>query len=132
MPGRGGDEVPALLSEQNGNRLGIIAAQRLASEDDHTCVDVLCLYAGRFVSIVDDCTKRGVVDALVARIGCQRHRRLKQGFPRHDIVPAGEILAVAAQVDAGKDDLRSEEHTSELQSHLNLVCRLLLEKKKKI
>src|SRR5260370_19402119 len=27
---------------------------------------------------------------------------------------------------------RSEEHTSELQSHLNLVCRLLLEKKKDI
>src|SRR5260370_15060832 len=27
---------------------------------------------------------------------------------------------------------RSEEHTSELQSHLNLVCRLLLEKKKVI
>src|SRR5260370_28347635 len=28
--------------------------------------------------------------------------------------------------------LRSEEHTSELQSHLNIVCRLLLEKKKKV
>src|SRR5260370_22189758 len=28
------------------------------------------------------------------------------------------------------DVARSEEHTSELQSHLNLVCRLLLEKKK--
>src|SRR5207237_9237751 len=27
---------------------------------------------------------------------------------------------------------RSEEHTSELQSHLNLVCRLLLEKKKSL
>src|SRR5260370_3228753 len=27
--------------------------------------------------------------------------------------------------------VRSEEHTSELQSHLNLVCRLLLEKKKR-
>src|SRR4051812_49800809 len=27
---------------------------------------------------------------------------------------------------------RSEEHTSELQSHVNLVCRLLLEKKKKM
>src|SRR5437773_11599436 len=27
-------------------------------------------------------------------------------------------------------DLRSEEHTSELQSHHDLVCRLLLEKKK--
>src|SRR5260370_32188294 len=30
------------------------------------------------------------------------------------------------------DSARSEEHTSELQSHLNLVCRLLLEKKKKL
>src|SRR5260370_29632637 len=29
-----------------------------------------------------------------------------------------------------EQDHRSEEHTSELQSHLNLVCRLLLEKKK--
>src|SRR5260370_26110923 len=30
----------------------------------------------------------------------------------------------------GRRSRRSEEHTSELQSHLNLVCRLLLEKKK--
>src|SRR5690242_20856483 len=37
-----------------------------------------------------------------------------------------EELAV---VDAERQ--RSEEHTSELQSHVNLVCRLLLEKKKK-
>src|SRR2546422_9773788 len=29
------------------------------------------------------------------------------------------------------DEVRSEEHTSELQSRLHLVCRLLLEKKKK-
>src|SRR5690242_21281832 len=32
---------------------------------------------------------------------------------------------------AGDGTARSEEHTSELQSHVNLVCRLLLEKKKK-
>src|SRR5260370_20380973 len=38
-------------------------------------------------------------------------------------VDLGSIGFVAVQ--------RSEEHTSELQSHLNLVCRLLLEKKKK-
>src|SRR5947207_4566842 len=31
----------------------------------------------------------------------------------------------------GFRDVRSEEHTSELQSHSDLVCRLLLEKKKK-
>src|SRR5690242_21218933 len=30
-----------------------------------------------------------------------------------------------------RSGVRSEEHTSELQSHVNLVCRLLLEKKKK-
>src|SRR5438477_13161924 len=30
-----------------------------------------------------------------------------------------------------ESEQRSEEHTSELQSHVNLVCRLLLEKKKK-
>src|SRR5467141_2553785 len=34
--------------------------------------------------------------------------------------------------DGRRHRLRSEEHTSELPSHLNLVCRLLLEKKKKI
>src|SRR5260370_32658659 len=39
--------------------------------------------------------------------------------------PWGHIAAVVA-----RGDVRSEEHTSELQSHLNLVCRLLLEKKK--
>src|SRR5690242_20943071 len=31
--------------------------------------------------------------------------------------------------DRGQGCIRSEEHTSELQSHVNLVCRLLLEKK---
>src|SRR5438477_4737349 len=37
----------------------------------------------------------------------------------------------ASQRRAGRraDGTRSEEHTSELQSHVNLVCRLLLEKK---
>src|SRR5438477_3520166 len=36
-------------------------------------------------------------------------------------------------IEIGKADreVRSEEHTSELQSHVKLVCRLLLEKKKK-
>src|SRR5256885_7061251 len=43
------------------------------------------------------------------------------------ITPDG-FLVTSAHVIAG----RSEEHTSELQSPCNLVCRLLLEKKKKI
>src|SRR2546427_4723683 len=36
-----------------------------------------------------------------------------------------------SQMRARMDGVRSEEHTSELQSQSNLVCRLLLEKKKK-
>src|SRR5260370_7676016 len=43
---------------------------------------------------------------------------------------AGGVV-YAQRAGAGNADYRSEEHTSELQSHLNLVCRLLLEKKKK-
>src|SRR5438477_9817161 len=40
---------------------------------------------------------------------------------------------LASVADAEPDRrLRSEEHTSELQSHVKLVCRLLLEKKKKM
>src|SRR4051812_49791546 len=38
---------------------------------------------------------------------------------------------VAGQGGQQRGERRSEEHTSELQSHVNIVCRLLLEKKKK-
>src|SRR5207237_10199908 len=53
--------------------------------------------------------RRRVIAALRAR--CRRRRRRPTRDPRRP---------------------RSEEHTSELQSHLNLVCRLLLEKKNRI
>src|SRR2546426_7645682 len=49
---------------------------------------------------------------------------------------AARAMAQAAEQAAGLPPrtalVRSEEHTSELQSPCNLVCRLLLEKKKKI
>src|SRR5260370_9786464 len=63
---------------------------------------------------------------------CADARRLERictirNHPRHN----GDLEAfLNASVDAALA-MRSEEHTSELQSHLNLVCRLLLEKKKK-
>src|SRR5438034_2958534 len=46
------------------------------------------------------------------------------GIPRHRH-PAGRPALLSPR------RVRSEEHTSELQSHSDLVCRLLLEKKKK-
>src|SRR2546427_7038442 len=42
-----------------------------------------------------------------------------------------DVFALAGDRHAAVAHLRSEEHTSELQSQSNLVCRLLLEKKKK-
>src|SRR2546422_3127126 len=51
-------------------------------------------------------------------------------------VHVAEVVLVAQDVGQHREavaflDQRSEEHTSELQSRLHLVCRLLLEKKKK-
>src|SRR2546426_8636008 len=52
--------------------------------------------------------------------------------PVWDKARAGIEKSLAKFVEKGKlAELRSEEHTSELQSPCNLVCRLLLEKKKK-
>src|SRR4051812_49861661 len=42
-----------------------------------------------------------------------------------------DMLNLVHDLDCDLGGPRSEEHTSELQSHVNLVCRLLLEKKKK-
>src|SRR2546422_5938167 len=55
---------------------------------------------------------------------------------RSDLATGQDLRSALARVlEVPPDDLhlhlRSEEHTSELQSRLHLVCRLLLEKKKK-
>src|SRR5438034_7121298 len=52
----------------------------------------------------------------------------KEKFWKDPKVP--ELLAKLADALANLKEWRSEEHTSELQSHSDLVCRLLLEKKK--
>src|SRR3712207_7549259 len=64
-------------------------------------------------------------EGLVARVGAQRRQVVRE--------PA-DGRGVGAAVVVDDDDqpaVRSEEHTSELQSRQYLVCRLLLEKKKK-
>src|SRR5207237_10407457 len=63
----------------------------------------------------------------------RQHRQRDGRRHRGDAVDLllGEDALAARFVEHHHTDGRSEEHTSELQSHLNLVCRLLLEKKKK-
>src|SRR2546427_9327934 len=63
----------------------------------------------------------------LVREGHEAVGRLAHRRDDDDKLPAGR-----ARRDAPGDVPRSEEHTSELQSQSNLVCRLLLEKKKNI
>src|SRR5688572_32740892 len=59
----------------------------------------------------------------------QRRRELNRALRRRDRTNAA--LRIRHARVAFEQRIRSEEHTSELQSQSNLVCRLLLEKKKK-
>src|SRR2546422_5347252 len=68
---------------------------------------------GHDLAAADDQEARAALLHLRQHVGREQHR------------------AVAPQGADELADLRSEEHTSELQSRLHLVCRLLLEKKKK-
>src|SRR5260221_10434962 len=52
-------------------------------------------------------------------------------LPSLDVVAVSQAPSPESNPDSPSPVVRSEEHTSELQSHSDLVCRLLLEKKKK-
>src|SRR5690606_40610370 len=95
-----------------------------------------------------DCATKGVVafdcglDGLRPRRGnefVQVENRLTVGGPADHELKGEDVRLIPATEMAGVGDRglgvtgnehRSEEHTSELQSRENLVCRLLLEKKK--
>src|SRR5699024_11360186 len=50
--------------------------------------------------------------------------------PRQDRIVGSDDRGSDVRIEGEQRSLRSEEHTSELQSRFDLVCRLLLEKKK--
>src|SRR6266536_2952868 len=79
-----------------------------------------------------------VTAALAQELGVQirqvdRLKRLElQAADGRQCVQLDQLpVALEGPLVAAEDDHRSEEHTSELQSRVDLVCRLLLEKKKK-
>src|SRR5256885_9295019 len=76
---------------------------------------------------------RSVLDACLWSIDAQSRQPVVGPF-NLGVEGRGSIHKIAnliIKVSGKKISLRSEEHTSELQSPCNLVCRLLLEKKKK-
>src|SRR5690242_21188385 len=60
-----------------------------------------------------------------------QRRELPVGQEARRLDPSDVLLEDDGERGRLRHGPRSEEHTSELQSHVNLVCRLLLEKKKK-
>src|SRR5438034_4436136 len=104
-------------------------------------------------TVVQSCRIEEGHAALLARQAKRRHlevstlsslylkeKALEEEFPGigfRDSVGGREAYVLGHRVgvwevlDVYKEAKRSEEHTSELQSHSDLVCRLLLEKKKK-
>src|SRR5690625_1385137 len=115
-----------------------VSAARVAAR---LCMEVRASFDGASLS-KDDESPVTVADFGSQAIIC---RIIREAFPEDRIVAEEDSSAlrtrprtleevrrlVENQVgDASAEDVRSEEHTSELQSRGHLVCRLLLEKKK--
>src|SRR5256885_12064389 len=73
----------------------------------------------KLAAFIEECKKGGTTEAELAV-------KEKEGLPTGLFVTHP---LTGAQVEVWVGNYRSEEHTSELQSPCNLVCRLLLEKK---
>src|SRR5882762_628468 len=87
---------------------------------DQPCVSGHCSTVGGAPPLPGCC----LLDASLCVVGNSHQHQNKNSI--HEISPA-RTGRFNNQSRLAKT--RSEEHTSELQSHLNLVCRLLLEKK---
>src|SRR2546422_8030033 len=84
----------------------------------------LCPYTTLFRSLCENAR----FTILVNVAACSR---FNSGFDRRSSVTQAESTSGRGKKQPAGTLNRSEEHTSELQSRLHLVCRLVLEKKKK-
>src|SRR6266487_486925 len=81
------------------------------------------------VTPLNDSASEPTETIIVTLTGSSQYNVRAATFVRIDLADDGDVSLTAVQV-AGGNVQRSEEHTSELQSPVHLVCRLLLEKNK--
>src|SRR5437764_14932302 len=98
---------------------------------DLSCLSIISFYFCFIVFFFNDTATTEIYtlslhDALPISVGAS------VSFPALDIVSINARKRVERQNEIAERARRSEEHTSELQSPMYLVCRLLLEKKKKL
>src|SRR3712207_8149951 len=101
--------------QEDSNASGISSAPRV--EDDENTIITTTQRINRTFDEAKENTRRAVQEA-------------ERELPRYmQIITTNQEQSVGAVRDTIENYLRSEEHTSELQSRQYLVCRLLLEKK---
>src|SRR5207237_1566424 len=84
-------------------------------------------YTTLFRSVADGAQVLGLLEGDEHVLGHGGDLPVALARGHHEVVGVGRERPAGLR--HGRARARSEEHTSELQSHLNLVCRLLLEKK---
>src|SRR5690242_21485789 len=89
-------------------------------------------YTTLFRSQLHHSTEEGVGIGVLHEAPQQAHRRqIPDALVERGREERWKLLSPELGDGVARYSERSEEHTSELQSHVNLVCRLLLEKKNK-
>src|SRR6266850_1535664 len=127
----------AHLAARANQQIGIRLPRRVEEVAEAPLVEIVGVDAGGQHALrrVEDLGAAAVVERDV-----EQHAGVVLGLPDADLELVPHVLgqfffaadhAKADVVLEERAQLRSEEHTSELQSPCNLVCRLLLEKKKK-
>ena len=95
--------------------------------DAGNTIPFIARYRKEATGSMDDQVLRNLGDRLEYLRGLDKRKEEVTGSIEAQNAMTPELQAALA----GAKTLRSEEHTSELQSRFDLVCRLLLEKKKK-
>src|SRR5207244_9852312 len=103
----------------NSNSPGLVASAPLKAPFSYPNSSLSTRCSGRAAQFTS-------TNALLQRRECSWMVRATSSFP----LPVSPTIRTAASWRATRSSMRSEEHTSELQSPDHLVCRLLLEKKK--